>query len=279
MDYKAQSCASCGSGALKLISHKLTDGNVFYTYRCEACGETFSTETAYLARKAREEKRAAMEQAAKQKKAVPAAPSGTLDAPEIYRRNRNSVVELTADKGDCVGSGTGMVLPGGYVLTNAHVVFSKEKENATRVQAAESLIGVTADKRRFAFDIVYADVRRDMALIVSDDLAAPAVTFADGDVTIGEKVYAIGNSKGQGICMLDGIVSDRERFISGERYIMYSAPTVGGNSGGPLFNAHGEVIGMVTLGQKDGSLMNYAIPTPVLKAFLREAEEKEGIVI
>lgn len=277
MDYKAQSCASCGSGALKLISHKLTDGKVFYTYRCEACGETFSTETAYLARKAREEKRAAMEQAAKQKKTVPAAPSGTLEAPEIYRRNRNSVVELTADKGDCVGSGTGMVLPGGYVLTNAHVVFTKE--TATRVQAADSLIGVTADKRRFAFDIVYADVRRDMALIVSDDLAAPAVTFADGDVTIGEKVYAIGNSKGQGICMLDGIVSDRERFISGERYIMYSAPTVGGNSGGPLFNAHGEVIGMVTLGQKDGSLMNYAIPTGVLKAFLREAEEKEGIVI
>ena len=278
MDYKAQSCASCGSGALKLISHKLTDGNVFYTYRCEACGETFSTETAYLARKAREEKRAAMEQAAKQKKAVPVL-SDILDAPEISRRNRNSVVELTADKGDCVGSGTGMVLPGGYVLTNAHVVFSKEKENATHVQAADSLIGVTADKRRFAFDIVYADVRRDMALIVSDDLAAPAVTFADGDVTIGEKVYAIGNSKGQGICMLDGIVSDRERFISGERYIMYSAPTVGGNSGGPLFNANGEVIGMVTLGQKDGSLMNYAIPTGVLKAFLREAEEKEGIVI
>ena len=99
MDYKAQSCAFCGSGALKLISHKLTDGNVFYTYRCEACGETFSTETAYLARKAREEKRAAMEQAAKQKKAVPVS-SDILDAPEIYRRNRNSVVELTADKGD-----------------------------------------------------------------------------------------------------------------------------------------------------------------------------------
>lgn len=276
MDCKAQSCAFCGSGALKLISHKLTDGNVFYTYRCEACGDTFSTETAYLTRKAREEKRAAMEQAAKRKKAV-FAPSDTLDAPEIYRRNRNSVVELTADKGDCIGSGTGMVLPGGYVLTNAHVVFTKE--TATRVQAADSLIGVTADKRRMAFDIVYADVRRDMALIVSDDLAAPAITFADGDVTTGEKVYAIGNSKGQGICILDGIVSDRERIVSGERYIMYSAPTVGGNSGGPLFNAHGEVIGMVTLGQKDGSLMNYAIPTPVLKAFLREAGEKEGITV
>lgn len=118
-----------------------------------------------------------------------------------------------------------------------------------------------------------------MALIVSDDLDAPAVTVTDGDVTIGEKVYAIGNSKGQGICILDGIVSARERFISGERYIMYSAPTVGGNSGGPIFNVHGEVIGMCTFGQKDGSLMNYAIPTPILKAFLREAEEKEGIVI
>lgn len=77
MDYKAQSCVSCGSDALKLISHKLTDGNVFYTYRCEACGETFSTESAYLARKAKEEKRAAIEQAAKQKKAAPA-PSGSI---------------------------------------------------------------------------------------------------------------------------------------------------------------------------------------------------------
>ena len=214
--------------------------------------------------------------------------------PEIAANVRPSVVqvETSEESWDPVtrvgsvtplGAGSGCYIrsddEGGYVLTNAHVVFSKEKENATRVQAADSLIGVTADKRRYAFDIVYADVRRDMALIVSDDLAAPAITFADGDVTIGEKVYAIGNSKGQGICMLDGIVSDRERFISGERYIMYSAPTVGGNSGGPLFNAHGEVIGMVTLGQKDGSLMNYAIPTGVLKAFLREAEEKEGIVI
>lgn len=118
--------------------------------------------------------------------------------------------------------------------------------------------GAMTDKRRIAFDIVYADVRRDMALIVSGDLAAPAVTFADGDVTVGEKVYAIGNSEGQRCCMLDGIVSDWERFIFGERYIMYSAPMVGGNSGGPLFTAHGEVIGMVILGQKDGFLMNYA---------------------
>lgn len=147
------------------------------------------------------------------------------------------------------------------------------------MQPADSLNGVTADKRRITFVIVYADVRRDMVLIVSDDLAAPAVTFVNSDVIIGEKVYAIDNSKGQGICILDGIVSDRERFISGERYIMYSAPTVGGNSGGPLFNAHVEVIGMVTLGQKDGSLMNYAIPAPALKAFLCEAEEEEEIVI
>lgn len=95
--------------------------------------------------------------------------------------------------------------------------------------------GAMTDKRRIAFDIVYADVRRDMALIVSGDLAAPAVTFADGDVTVGEKVYAIGNSEGQRCCMLDGIVSDWKRFIFGERYIMYSAPTVGGNSSGPLF--------------------------------------------
>ena len=47
MDYKAKECAVCGSDKIKLISHKNDGENIFYTYRCEACGEVFSTESKY----------------------------------------------------------------------------------------------------------------------------------------------------------------------------------------------------------------------------------------
>lgn len=78
MDYKAKECVVCGSDKLKLVSHKSDGTNVFYTYRCEACGEVFSTEAKYLkeqeklkqqaekeaAKKAKEEQKIALQVAA-----------------------------------------------------------------------------------------------------------------------------------------------------------------------------------------------------------------------
>jgi len=98
-------------------------------------------------------------------------------------------------------------------------------------------------------------------------------------VETGEKVYAIGNSKGQGICILDGIVSDSERLIGSDNFIMFSAPIVQGNSGGPIFNANGDVIGIVTLKLKDASAMNYAIPVSAVKTFAEQAKDKEDVEV
>ena len=122
-------------------------------------------------------------------------------------------------------------------------------------------------------------IKKDMVLLHSDELSVNGVTFCAKEVETGEKIYAIGNSKGQGICILDGIVSDSERIISDEKYIMFSAPIVHGNSSGPVFNCNGEVIGIATLGREDALAMNYAIPVSAVKTFIEKAKDKEEVEV
>lgn len=60
---------------------------------------------------------------------------------------------------------------------------------------------------------------------------------------------------------------------------MFSAPIVHGNSGGPVFNGNGEVIGIATLGREDALAMNYAIPVSVVNAFIEQAKAKEEVEV
>lgn len=288
MDYKAKECVVCGSDKLKLISHKSDGTNVFYTYRCEACGEVFSTEARYLkeqeklkkqaekeaAKKAKEEQKIALQVAADTVKNEETAP---LSAQDIFKKNRKFVVEIQADFGIMSSCGTGIIIGGGYVLSNAHVVFDKKAKGAC--YAANDIRCKDSSQNIFDLDLIYADIKKDMVLLYSDDLDESGVTFSLSEVETGEKVYAIGNSKGQGICILDGIVSDSERIIADEKYIMFSAPIVHGNSGGPVFNCNGEVIGIATLGREDALAMNYAIPVSVVKYFIEKAKDKEEVEV
>ncbi len=60
---------------------------------------------------------------------------------------------------------------------------------------------------------------------------------------------------------------------------MFSAPIVHGNSGGPVFNGNGEVMGIATLGREDALAMNYAIPASVVNAFIEQAKAKEKVEV
>ena len=84
----------------------------------------------------------------------------------------------------------------------------------------------------------------------------------------------IGNGKGEGLSIVDGIISDTRREISGRSLIMISAPVTMGYSGGPVLNSVGEFIGMVTGGREDATAMNYAIPSLTIQKFLSEAKKK-----
>lgn len=291
MDYKAKECVACGSDKIKLISHKNEGENIFYTYRCEACGEVFSTESKYLKQQEKLKKQAEKEaarQAAKQAKeaALKLASEeesqqverSPLSATEIFKKNRKFVVEIQADFGLVSSRGTGIIIGDGYILSNAHVVFDKKSDRGV-AYAANEILCKDISQNVYELDLIYADIKKDMVLLHSDDLSVDGVTFCAKEVETGEKVYAIGNSKGQGICILDGIVSDSERLIGSDKFIMFSAPIVHGNSGGPVFNGNGEVIGIATLGREDALAMNYAIPVSAVNNFIEQAKAKEEVEV
>ena len=288
MDYKAKECAVCGSDKIKLISHKNDGENIFYTYRCEACGEVFSSESKYLKQQEKLKKQAEKEaarQAAKQaalkmasKEEAEQANNAPLSATEIFKKNRKFVVEIQADFGLVSSRGTGIIIGDGYILSNAHVVFDKKSDRGV-AYAADEILCKDVSQNVYELDLIYADIKKDMVLLHSDELSADGVTFCAKEVETGEKIYAIGNSKGQGICILDGIISDSGRIIGSDKVIMFSAPIVHGNSGGPIFNGNGEVIGIATLGREDALAMNYAIPVSAVNNFIEQAKAKEEVEV
>ncbi|MGB5556862.1 MAG: Do family serine endopeptidase [Paracoccaceae bacterium] len=136
--------------------------------------------------------------------------------------------------------GSGFVISeDGYIVTNNHVI-----EGADEV-SIEFFSGKTLDAK-----IIGTDKNTDIALLkVESDTPLPFVSFGDSDVMrVGEWVMAMGNPLGQGFSVSAGIVSARGRALSGtyDDFIQTDAAINRGNSGGPLFNMDGQVVGVNT---------------------------------
>ncbi len=150
--------------------------------------------------------------------------------------------------------------PSGYIVTNHHVI-----------QNAYEITVVLEDQRQLRARLVANSDRIDVALLkVESSRPLPAVTFADSDlVKPGDAVLAVGNPLGLGGTVTSGIVSALNRNISETPYddfIQIDAAINHGNSGGPLFNAAGELIGMNTAffsaaGSTGSVGLGFAIPT------------------
>lgn len=144
----------------------------------------------------------------------------------------------------------------GYVVTNNHVV-----ENATDVKV------VTDDGTEHAAKVIGTDPKTDLALVkVTDGKDFPHVSFAANESRVGDWVVAVGNPFGLGGTVTAGIISARGRDIGAGPYddfLQIDAPINKGNSGGPAFNAGGEVIGVNTAiySPSGGSVgIGFAIP-------------------
>ncbi|OYX41175.1 MAG: trypsin [Rhodobacterales bacterium 32-67-9] len=157
------------------------------------------------------------------------------------------------------GVGTGFIISAdGQIVTNAHVV-----------DGADSVTVTLADGRKIDGKVVGADSATDIALIKIDagkDL--PTVAFGDStQIKVGQDVVAIGNPFGLGNSVTAGIVSALGRDINSgpfDNYIQTDAAINKGNSGGPLFNAQGEVIGINTaiFSPSGGSVgIGFAVPS------------------
>jgi len=135
-----------------------------------------------------------------------------------------------------VGSGF-IVSPDGVVLTNAHVVND----------AAEVTVKLT-DKREFKAKVIGIDKPTDVAVLKIDAKNLPTVKLDKADdVKVGEWVVAIGSPYGFENTVTSGIVSAKWRTLPGDSYVPFIQTDVAvnpGNSGGPLFNMRGEVIGI-----------------------------------
>jgi putative serine protease PepD len=141
------------------------------------------------------------------------------------------------------GAGSGFVIdPRGYILTNYHVV-----------EGAQSIEVVLGDQSRHAAKFIGADQRNDVALVKIDPKGKPLVALHLGDssaIQVGQKVLAIGNPFGFQSTLTTGVISALGRTVQTsqstfiEEAIQTDAAINRGNSGGPLINSRGEVIGI-----------------------------------
>ena len=173
-------------------------------------------------------------------------PKDTLTAGEIYRQNVNSVVALTCNvmvnSTAAVSAGTGFIITeNGYIVTNHHVV-----------DGASAIIATMADGTELPAVLVGSDSTNDVALIKVNATDLDPVTIgSSADVQVGDQVLAIGNALGELTSSLTvGYISGMDRNVNTDGTVINMLQTDvainSGNSGGPLFNAKGEVIGITT---------------------------------
>jgi len=169
------------------------------------------------------------------------------------------------------GQGSGFILDKqGHILTNNHVI-----DNAQRVEVTLS------DKHKYKANVVGVDKAHDLALLlISNAPNLQPATLADSkNLVVGQRVYALGNPFGLSGTMTRGIIS-AIRSIKGpqgnpiEDAIQTDASVNPGNSGGPLLNSRGEVIGITTLiasnGADQSSGIGFAIPVNTAKAVIAD---------
>ena len=178
---------------------------------------------------------------------------GVMSGEELYDSAIGGVVEIYAyDEEGAGASSSGFVISeNGFVLTNAHAVLNEEGEVYNNIVIKNK----TDEYRGFAIavgkpaDGVNDSI--DLCLLYVHGLKAKPSPLGDvSKIRNGQKVYLIGNSLGSGTCITSGIISDKERAIEGLSYpyIMTDAAANPGNSGGPLYNAYGEIIGVLVAG-------------------------------
>ena len=193
-----------------------------------------------------------------------------LTLQELYRGCASSVVGIRAYKDGQLGYswGTGIVMRAdGYILTNEHVI-----DGATRASV------VLTDGTEYDALLVGEDTQTDIALLKIDADGLPAAVFGSSDeLTVGDSVVAIGNPLGDELSgtMTDGIVSAISRSMSVNGRTMTLIQTTAalneGNSGGPLFNLYGQVVGITNMKMSGSSSvavegLGFAIPSATVKA-------------
>ena len=160
----------------------------------------------------------------------------------------------------------------GYIVTNDHVV-----DHASEVTIT------TSDGKTMSAKVIGLDSKTDLALLKAEGSDFPYATFASQAPRVGDWVLAVGNPFGLGGTVTAGIVSARGRDIGSGPYddfLQIDAPVNHGNSGGPTFNAQGEVVGVNTaiFSPSGGSVgIGFAISGDVVKNVVQQLKENGSV--
>jgi len=162
------------------------------------------------------------------------------------------------------GYGSGFIVSkNGYIITNEHVL-----RNGSQIEVE------LLDGRKTLGKLIYKDGKNDLALLKIDADNLYPIKLGDSDtVELGEWVVGIGNPYGIGQSIMIGIVSAQNRSIPGSGYpplIQIDAAMNLGNSGGPLFNMNGDVIGINTILLWKSQGIGFATPINVAREFLEK---------
>ena len=202
---------------------------------------------------------------------------GALSLQEIYRRCIGSVVSIVTVTPSGKASGTGIIMSeDGYVITNHHVI-----------ESAQAVSVLTSDNQEYAASVVGSDETSDLAVLKVEAEGLQAAEFDSSVLQVGDSVAAIGDPLGTALrgTMTDGIISAINRDLTvNDRtmsLIQTNAALNNGNSGGPLINCYGQVIGINTMKMSNFYSLSttvegigFAIPIDTAKPIIDELIEK-----
>ena len=177
----------------------------------------------------------------------------------------NSIPSVVTVKTN-IGQGTGFIISGeGYIVTNAHIL--------TGVKIVEI---ATYEQDSIDADFIGYNQDLDLALLKIDGRYTPLKLANSNNVQIGEKVIAIGNPLGLQFSVSEGIVSGIHRpgLNQIEAYIQTDAALNPGNSGGPLINKQGEVIGINNFKIGGGENLGFALESNYIKRYVNEIAQE-----
>ena len=198
-----------------------------------------------------------------------------LTAGEIYEKVNPSVVTVLGEQNTSYSVGTGVIFSeDGYIITNYHVISGC---SACAVWVTDSY-GVDTE---YPARLVGYDEDNDLAVLKIDAVDLPVAEFGvSDDLKVGDRVYAIGNPLGLELrnTLTDGLVSaiDRDVDVAGVTMtlIQTNAALNSGNSGGPLINQYGQVVGINTIKMMSGEDtiegLGFAIPTSLAVRWVNE---------
>jgi len=203
--------------------------------------------------------------------AIPAATQTTFNSAEIAKKVSPAVVTIIvhSESGQVTGSGF-LISPDGKIITSLHVVRS------TGRGSVELANGDIFD----SFTVRAIDERRDLAILQIPGFDLPVAELGNSnEVPPGEPVLFVGSPRGLQGTITVGVISAIRELPEGFKVIQTGAAANPGNSGGPLLNGRGQVVGVLGFKLTDSAGLNFAVPINYARGMLNNLSESLSLAV